>query len=281
MPNRNLLLGLFIAVAWSLTSGLLASREAWMARSDRSGSVLKRLFGDGRRMFANHFYAKADAYFHRGFYPSIFDEVSHAEERHMAEAGQKHDDDHEAQVEHALHAPPRDWIERLNRHTAPMTHVELEGEETREILPWIKLAVELDPHQVEAYTVAAYWLRTRLGKVKEAEQFLREGLRENPDSHEILYELGQLIEANHQDMPHACNVYELALKRWEQQEATKSKPDLLALGHILIAAAKAEEKRGELTRAIGYLERLKPVSPSPEAIQSQIDELRGRMNPAR
>ena len=38
----------------------------------------------------------------------------------------------------------------------------------------------------ETYTVTAYWLRERMGKVDEAEQFLREGLRENPDSYEFM-----------------------------------------------------------------------------------------------
>lgn len=279
MSTRSLLFGLLFAIALSLTGGLLTYREAWMARSDRGGGVLNRLFGDGRRMFANHFYAKADAYFHRGFYPSIFDEGSRAEEHHMAAGA--HEDHQEEEAEHSLHPPPRDWIERLNRYRAPMVHVELEGKETREILPWIKLAAELDPHQVDNYTVAAYWLRTRLGKVNEAEQFLREGLSQNPESYEILYELGRLIEENHHDVSHACNVYELALKRWDQQEAAKSEPDLLGLGHILMAAAKGEEKLGELRKAIGYLEKLKTISPSAAAIQEQIDELRLRLGASR
>ena len=51
----------------------------------------------------------------------------------------------------------------------------------------------------ETYTVTAYWLRERMGKVDEAEKFLREGLRENPDSYEIMYELGRVYAENQND----------------------------------------------------------------------------------
>src|SRR5437667_4857091 len=65
-----------------------------------------------------------------------------------------------------------------------------ESSDVREILPWLRLSAELDPNSVRTYTVAAYWLRERMGKVAEAEQFLREGLRANPGSYAILFELG-------------------------------------------------------------------------------------------
>ena len=55
-------------------------------------------------------------------------------------------------------------------------HTHLEGGNEREILPWLRLSAELDPQRVETYTVAAYWLRA-VGKMVEAEHFLREGLR--------------------------------------------------------------------------------------------------------
>ena len=44
----------------------------------------------------------------------------------------------------------------------------------REILPWLKLALELDPKQVQTYIVAAFWLRTSLKQVDQAERLLRE-----------------------------------------------------------------------------------------------------------
>ena len=47
--------------------------------------MLGVLLGDGRRMFANHFFVKADAYFHSGFYPTVFDNREAFQTPHMAE----------------------------------------------------------------------------------------------------------------------------------------------------------------------------------------------------
>src|SRR5437588_9986821 len=83
---------------------------------------------------------------------------------------------------------PRDWVERFGRHFMITEHTHLQGGNEREILPWLRVSAELDPHRIDTYTVASYWLRSSLGKVDEAEQFLREGLRQNPGSYELWYE---------------------------------------------------------------------------------------------
>src|SRR5438309_1796727 len=83
-----------------------------------------------------------------------------------------------------------DWIERFGRHFLITQHSHLSGGNEREILPWLRFSAELDPQRVETYTVAAYWLRS-MGKIVEAERFLRDGLLANPGSPEILFELGR------------------------------------------------------------------------------------------
>ena len=112
--------------------------------------------------------------------------------------------------------PPRDWIERFGRHFMVTEHTHLQGSHEREILPWLKLAAELDPQKIETYTVAAYWLRD-LGKVKEAERSLRQGLLNNPDSYDILFELGRLYYENNHDAARARKIWELALRRWRNR----------------------------------------------------------------
>ena len=74
--------------------------------------------------------------------------------------------------------------------------------EVKEIMPWLKISAELDQHRVETYLVTAFWLRVRMNKVDDAEEFLRDGLRANPGSAAILYELGQLLpnEGRHRPM---------------------------------------------------------------------------------
>ena len=67
-----------------------------------------------------------------------------------------------------------------------------------EILPWLKLSSELDPKRVETYTVTAYWLR-RMGKIDDAQQILRDALKENPGDPELLFDLGRLFKEYRHD----------------------------------------------------------------------------------
>src|SRR5262245_16837682 len=168
-------LALLAVVCFSLAT-LLQPRATQWSRSAQSGSVLKVLLGDGRRLFANHFFKQADVAFHSGYYPSIFDQREKPKDSAMAAAQTGHDEEaHEKEFEFL--GQPRDWIEAFGRHFRVTEHTHLTGGKEREMLPWLRLSAELDPQQVQTYTVASYWLCTKLGKVNEAEQFLREGLR--------------------------------------------------------------------------------------------------------
>jgi tetratricopeptide (TPR) repeat protein len=120
-------------------------------------------------------------------------------------------------------------------------------------------------------------LRSRLGKVDEAEQFLREGLRANPSSFEILFALGGLYSENYHDSARARNVWELGLRRWHEQDAEHKDPNTFVLEEITVNLARLEESQGNLQRAIDYLEEAKRVSPAPGALQKQIDEIKGRL----
>ena len=136
------------------------------------------------------------------------------------------------------------------------------------------MAVKLDPKRVQTYTVASYWLRTRLDKPKEAEQFLREGLRENPDSFEILFELGRIQKEHYGDSEKTRNLWELALSKWERQKTAGRNPDEATRQQILGFLAVLEEEEGNFGKAIKYFELLKEHSPSKEEIDKRIAELK-------
>jgi hypothetical protein len=270
-----LVLLLLLAACFSLST-VLQERVAGWNRRGESDDVLKVLFGDGRRLFANHFFVQADVSFHSGYYPSIFDQArAPTDTSHLtAKEGEPAAEEHEKQMNFL--GPPRDWIERFGRHFMITEHTHLEGNKESEILPWLKLSAELDPQKIETYTVAAYWLRD-LGKTKQAERFLRQGLLNNPESYEILLELGHLYYENNHDAARARKIWELALRRWTDQDAANKKPDLLKLGEIADNLARLEEKEGNLPRAMQLLELSKKASPHPEALQKQIDELKQKI----
>src|SRR3984957_17338443 len=78
-----LLLVLLLTICFCFSAGLDAHFQS--RHDSHSGDVMTLLLGDSRRMFANHFFVKADAYFHSGFYPSIFDNQESFQTAHIAE----------------------------------------------------------------------------------------------------------------------------------------------------------------------------------------------------
>jgi len=280
-PRPSLILLLLLVVCFCLAT-YLEPRTSALVRHGKTGDILKMVLGDSQRMFANHFFVKADVYFHRGYYPS-FIQQSYAQtpmEVHIAEHHDGKEDEGEAAHEKEMDflGKPRDWIDRFGRNFYPSTHSHRDKPgEAREILPWLRLSAELDPHHIETYTVAAYWLILNMGKINEAEQFLREGLRANPDSYEILFTLGKLYSENRHDPTVARNLWELALRRWNEQDDAGKEPDLGAYDEIVAHLANLEERQGNLREALAYLEVEKEVSPVPDVIQKTIEDIKKKI----
>lgn len=243
------------------------------AQPGAGASVLVALLGDSRRMFANHFFAEADAYFHSGFYPTIFDTPAPEEPGHLKESHEEH----EKAAEGTFLGKPTDWIDRFGRNFYPTVHTHLGNGQEKEILPLLKLSAEMDPTRIETYVTAAYWLRTDLNKPKEAEEFLRDGLRVNPDSYEILLELGRIYFYNKHDTRVARNLYNLALQKWRQQDAAGRKPDGHVYEEIWGEMVRADRKDGDLKQQLADLEELLKVSQNKDSLRRTINEVKAQL----
>ena len=282
-----------LGAAFALACSVEPWFQTWAGFTGRQGNALQVLLGDSRRMFANHIFLKADAYFHSGYYPSIFDNREAYQTAHMAaDAGAT--EEKNTGDEHAFLGQPLDWIDAFGRSFFPSSHTHLgerahagkaeagaeedahSADEVRELLPWLRLSVELDPHRVESYVVAAYWLRERMHRVDEAEQFLRDGLRANPDSYEILYELGRLAFDSRHDNVRARTMLDLATKRWKKSENGKTDPDLFMLRNIVSYRSLLEEQEGHLDEAIRLLEVGKSLSKGIRVFDQRIEQLRAK-----
>lgn len=278
-----------LVLCFGLAAYLEPLYQSWPGSRTQKASPLAVALGDARRLFANHFFVKADVYFHSGFYPTVFDDNQAFNTPHMAEdsgtvAGQNHGD------ETGFLGKPLDWIDAFSRRFFPSSHTHLDaggarsqsgkavglGDDSgvREILPWLRLSAELNPNDIQIYTVTAYWLRERMGKYAEAEEFLRDGLRENPGSYEILFELGRVFDENRHDPARARNVWQAALRRWQQSEAGKAEPNRFLLIQISSHLARLEENEGNYDQALANMEIWKSASPNPETVQERIDQLR-------
>ena len=289
-PSPILVLGLFVTVSFTLATSLELRVGKWTDRTQSEGAF-KKLLGDGRRMFANQFVDMAEVYLHSGYYPSIFDRrdvkaskvinnttQEHDEHGHEAHSGDESKSEHEREMDFL--GQPHDWLERFIRRFRITKHTHLEGAEEREVLPWLKLAIDLDPQMVQTYVSTAFWLRKQLGRVNDAEEVLREGVRNNPASYEILFELGRLYNEDRHDTNRARNVWVLGLRRWNAQSAEAKAESMQPYGELTVNLGRLEDAAGNFQRAIQFLEMAKQVSPNPAALQAQIDEIQAKISAA-
>lgn len=289
--------GCLLTLALALVTWLEPWYQSWSGSRTSSANLLSVALGDSRRLFAKHFYVKADAYFHSGYYPSIFDQRPDQDKLHIAAnagSGNEHED-------LPPRRQPRDWIDRFSRHFYPSAHTHLgeaknadehahcsdckHGEhdhdehpaprerEQRELLPWLKLAATLDPERPETYVTAAFWLRSRLGKVSEAEQFLREGLQHLPGEPELLFELGRIHRENHNDLNRARSIWQAALTQFRKTRTTETSQDLLLYAQLLAQLAKLEEEAHNYAKAAEYVKDLLVITPNKTSVQKWIDDL--------
>ena len=285
-PRTILLLLVALLVScFAMAAHLQPQFQAWQG-SRASGDIFNVVLGDSRRMFAQSFYVKADAYYHSGYYPSMFDNNAAFQTTHMAaDTGAVNDKNHGD--EHGFLGPTRDWIDAFGRNFFPDRHTHLDeggadddlggSDNVREILPWLKLAADLNPDNVETYTVTAFWLRIRMHRVTEAEAVLHEGLRNCPDSYDILFELGRLYDESYHDTGRARNVWELAIRKWFKLDSETQKDDRLIFEQITTHLAKLEEDAGNLPDAMNWYQAAQKVSSVPAALQPRIDAVQKKL----
>jgi tetratricopeptide (TPR) repeat protein len=281
-----LLLALLIFCC-GLAADLQPRFQALENRRRQSNNFFNLLLGDSSRMFANSFFVKADAYYHSGFYPTIFDNNEGFKTPHVAEDTGAVTSHNSGGEDVNFMGPPRDWIDAFGRHFIPNRHTHLDeggatgdlssSDNVREILPWLKLSAELDPENVQTYTVTAFWLRGRMHKVAEANQVLLEGLRNNPDSYEILFELGRLYDEDYHDPDRARNVWELAVKKWLALTPAEQKENKLLFEQITTHLGQVEQAAGNWSQAMNWLQAAQKVSNTPDDLQKKIDQIKIKM----
>jgi tetratricopeptide (TPR) repeat protein len=135
----------------------------------------------------------------------------------------------------------------------------------------------MDPHRIQTYLTASYWLRGTLDEPDQAIRFLHEGLRANPDSFEILVELSYVYDLNKKDPGVARNLLEDALKKWKEQDAAGLNPSPKARVEILDGLVRVDKEQNNVKQLLADLEALAEVSPNREAIEKTIQETRAQL----
>lgn len=285
-----LLLAALLVLSFGIAADLQTKFTAWPG-SRADGDVFKILLGDSRKLFANEFYVKADAYYHSGFYPTIFDHTEAFKTAHIAEDTGAVNSKNHGEEENFM-GPPRDWIDAFGRHFFPDRHTHLDeggpnddlssSDKVREILPWLELSTDLDPQNVQNYTVTAYWLRERMHRTEEARQVLLEGLHQNPGSCDILFELGRLYAESNHDTNRAVRVWIAAARNWKP---VKGSDDEVAANNfiyekITTQLGDTERMAGHWQSAIDWFEKARTVSRVPGILQVRIEATKQEMTNA-
>ena len=217
---------ILLAVLHVAAVRIATASTAQRGRADND--ILGAVLGDARVVVARGLYEKADTAFHMGA-PHLDCCDAHAghEAGHEPEGA---DEDREHRGRHGEHGEephavvPR-WIAWIDSEVHPRSHRHLEGQEIREMLPWLAMAIHADPTAAEPYVVAAYWLGWVLQRPDAAETVLRNGLARATPTDRIARELGRLLLTlrgrPHDALPHL----RAALELWDRAAEEGSEPD--------------------------------------------------------
>ncbi|MEI6633707.1 MAG: hypothetical protein WCP22_07810 [Chlamydiota bacterium] len=149
-----------------------------------STSLLGRLLGESRRAIGDDLFEQAERYFHRG-------------------------------VGHSRKAVSMGFFQRLSDEVQPRVPEHLAGGDIYEMMPWLRFATRMDPHNVDAYLGAAFWVAAQDdGHQQHALDILSEAQRNNPDDYRIPLERAQLL-IHHGELHKAARAVDLALVMWE------------------------------------------------------------------
>ena len=196
-----------------------------------------------------------------------------------------HAHDEHGQGEAGQAGAVRDPWRWLLLHVRPTEHRHLSGASLeKEILPWLWAAVRTDPHNVLAYDVGAYWLAKRLRRPDKALDLLAEGIRFNPDSPQLEYSRGAVLQEGGR-MDDAFAAFRGAEAKWNrliaagevavrQQEKTESDDmDEDFHARILLSLGYNCQLRGRYADARLYYEKALPHAKSPTGVRGRLAEL--------
>ena len=198
------------------------------------------LFGDVRMLIGRQMVGKADEYFHGGVtdLDCSLDHSHHESDEHMEneagdeaeghhhhhhDAGGGEDEDSDGNQEGAAVRAPWAFVTRTIR--LPSVERHLEGESSREILPWLWAACRVDSGNISAYANAAYVLESLYGDAEKALAVLDEGLRANPKSSELEFQKGMLLLHRLKAPERAEAAFRAALAKVSADRALKNRDD--------------------------------------------------------
>jgi len=235
-------LGTSAVMAFSL-SCVLATARARESGVEPRLAELERVLGNSRLALSSYFIEMADVYFHKG--------VEHVEKRAF-ESG---------------------FFQALSKDISPERVVHMAGQNVKEMMPWIWLAIRSDPHNLNAYLVGAFLLSREVGRPDLAHELLREAQYNNPKNYEAPLEDAR-VYLKEKNTPAAKHALDVGLAFWpggKMPQEANAREDKAAL---LLYRALLNEIDGEDDAAIARYQEILGLFPQRTALQNRIDSLR-------
>lgn len=256
-----------VCVAVAALAGMQAERLPQVAKG---GGALSVAFADAKAAISSAMLQKADSYFHGGIDIECHEGCEHD---HEGEHGHGGDEGHRGGA-----WDPWRWI---NLHVrAPERHVHLDGDKAVELLPWFWAAVRADPHNVDAWTTAAYAADRMIGDRSLARRVLREARARNPCSLDIaLAEARMVYDGGSGDVAAAERLFEEARAAGKRlcggRLAALSAHDAEMYCDILDYLSKIYESRGERAAIHALADEARATgaaTPAVKAVESREQE---------
>jgi tetratricopeptide (TPR) repeat protein len=222
---------------------VFSCRTALLLGRDKSEheTLITRLLGSGRLALSDHCYRMSDVYFHRGGFGRSLERRERT-----------------------------DWFARVHDLMYERKHLHLEGDDTRDVLPWLQLATLADPHNIEPYLVASFCLR-QLGDVAAAHRILAEARSKNPAAAEIPLEIGRLfLSERRYDQAHSAFSLGLAL---QDKSGETNEQAVYTTRTALLYKGLLEELRDDRGNAVRSYARVLEAWPENTAIRHRYEAL--------
>ena len=207
------------------------------------------LLGESRLGISGYFYEMADLYFHRG--------VAH-------------------EYDEAINGT---WFQNRLSELRPSLHLHAEGSASREILPWLRLATAMNPHNVDFQLLSAFWLHHEAGEIELAQALLKHAQVANPFEYEVQLERGRLY-LYQGAVTEARRCFDAALAFWPSHLNPTDEDARKDRARILLYRSLIHEAEGEQEQAVAGLSEILQLFPERTHLRERIEILRRGEEPA-
>ena len=166
----------------------------------KGGAALSVAFAAAKTTISAAMMQKADSYFHGGIDIECHHDHDECHEHHppsprLRRASEPPAPNHEPRTPNPEPRTPTPdpWL-WINQHVrAPEKHIHLDDEKAVELMPWFWAAVRANPHNIDAWTTAAYAADRMIKDKALARRVIREAREKNPDSLELAWTEARLV----------------------------------------------------------------------------------------